>query len=205
LVAKGISANRVRLEWFGEGKLVNDCGNDVPCPETKHQLNRRSELVLEAFSDPNKQYEIPEELKELDFCDPEKIFEKIQDEIKNLPTIYFDFDKDMLRSIHEKDLERAASMLKRLPNLMLFIEGHTDQKGSVQYNQKLSERRAKSVMDYLNTRGISSRRMKSAWYGESRPIHDCAVIPCTPEMEQLNRRTELRLGKSKDLPNNLED
>ena len=201
LEAKGINADRVRLEWFGESKLVNDCGNDKPCPETKHQLNRRSELVLEAFPDPTKQHEIPQEWKGMDFCDPEKILEKIQEEIKNLPMIYFDFDKDMLRSIHEKDLERTASMLKRMPNLIVYIEGHTDQSGTELYNQNLSERRAKSVMDYLNNRGIPSSRMKSAWFGESRLIHDCNVIPCTPKMEQLNRRTELRFGKkSMDLP-----
>jgi outer membrane protein OmpA-like peptidoglycan-associated protein len=170
LGTKGINANRVRLEWFGEGKLVNDCGNDKPCPEPKHQLNRRSELVLEAFPDPTKQYEIPEELKGMDFCDPEKIFEEIQEEIKNLPSIYFDFDKDMLRSIQQKDLERTASMLKRMPNLMLQIEGHTDQSGTEHYNnQMLSVRRAKSVIDYLNTRGISQYQIKSAWFGESSP------------------------------------
>ena len=170
LGTKGINANRVRLEWFGEGKLVNDCGNDKPCPEPKHQLNRRSELVLEAFPDPTIQYEIPEELKGMDFCDPEKIFEEIQEEIKNLPSIYFDFDKDMLRSIQQKDLERTASMLKRMPNLMLQIEGHTDQSGTEHYNnQMLSVRRAKSVIDYLNTRGISQYQIKSAWFGESSP------------------------------------
>ncbi|WP_245579287.1 OmpA family protein, partial [Algoriphagus mannitolivorans] len=57
LGAKGISADRVRLEWFGESQLTNDCGNGKPCSEANHQLNRRSELVLEAFPDPTKQYE----------------------------------------------------------------------------------------------------------------------------------------------------
>ncbi|MHA7131999.1 OmpA family protein, partial [Algoriphagus namhaensis] len=119
----GISADRVRLEWFGESELINDCGNGVPCGEPEHQLNRRSELVLEAFPDPTKQYDIPKELLDQNFCDPEQIFEALQEEIREIPTIYFDFDKSMLRSVHKKELERTAIMLNRMPNLMLYIEG----------------------------------------------------------------------------------
>lgn len=193
---KGIDANRVRLEWFGESQLINDCGNGKPCSEDNHQLNRRSELVLEAFPDPTKQYEIPQELKDMNFCEPEEIFEKLQDEISEIPTIYFDFDKAMLRSVHKKELERTAIMLKRMPNLMLYIEGHTDQRGDDAYNQKLSERRAQTVKDYLKNRGIEDNRLEHQWFGETRPIHNCNEVTCTPAMHQLNRRTELRVGKS---------
>lgn len=196
LGARGISADRVRLEWFGESQLINDCGNGKPCGEDNHQLNRRSELVLEAFPDPTKQYEIPQELKDMDFCEPEDIFEKIQGEINDIPTIYFDFDKSMLRSVHKTELERTAIMLKRMPNLMLNIEGHTDQRGNEEYNKKLSERRAKVVMDYLVNRGVESNRLESQWFGKTRPIHNCDEVTCTEAMHQLNRRTELRVGKS---------
>ncbi|SDD82089.1 Outer membrane protein OmpA [Algoriphagus faecimaris] len=190
-----ISADRIRLEWFGEQNLVNDCGNGVPCSEVDHQLNRRSELVLEAFPDPTKQYDIPAELKDMDFCNPEDIFEMVQKEINDIPTIYFDFDKSMLRSVHKQDLERAAIMLQRMPNLMLFIEGHTDQRGSDEYNESLSERRADVVKEYLIKRGIEDSRMEHKWFGETKPVHDCTSGTCTEAMHQLNRRTELRVGK----------
>lgn len=191
-----IAAERIRLEWFGEQKLVNDCGNGVPCSEANHQLNRRSELVLEAFPDPTKQYDIPEALKDMDFCNPEDIFEVLNKEISDIPTIYFDFDKAMLRSVHKQELERVAIMLERMPNLMLYIEGHTDQRGSDTYNEKLSERRSKAVMDYLIKRGVTGDRMEHQWFGETRPVHDCNQVSCTSAMHQLNRRTELRVGKS---------
>lgn len=196
LGAKGINPDRVRLEWFGESQLINDCGNGKPCAEENHQLNRRSELVLEAFPDPTKQYDIPQELKEMDFCEPEDIFVKIQEEINDIPTIYFDFDKSMLRSVHKTELERTAIMLKRMPNLMLYIEGHTDQRGDGPYNQKLSERRAQTVKDYLKNRGVEDNRLESQWFGKTKPIHNCDEVTCTPAMHQLNRRTELRVGKS---------
>jgi outer membrane protein OmpA-like peptidoglycan-associated protein len=196
LGGKGINSDRIRLEWFGESQLINDCGNGKPCSETNHQLNRRSELVLEAFPDPTKQYDIPQELKDMDFCESVDIFEKIQEELNDIPTIYFDFDKSMLRSVHRTELERTAIMLKRMPNLMLYIEGHTDQRGDSDYNQKLSERRAKTVKDYLKNRGIEDNRLESQWFGKTKPIHNCAEVTCTPAMHQLNRRTELRVGKS---------
>tara|TARA_R110002072_G_scaffold135500_1_gene276952 strand:- start:184049 stop:186466 length:2418 start_codon:yes stop_codon:yes gene_type:complete len=191
-----ISGDRIRLEWFGEQGLVNNCGNGVPCPEVDHQLNRRSELILEAFPDPSKQYEIPASFKDMNFCDPETLFEEIQKELASIPTIYFDFDKSMLRSVHKKELERTAIMLKRMPNLMLYIEGHTDQRGDDAYNKPLSERRAEVVKAYLTKRGIEANRMEDTWFGETKPVNDCNEITCTEAMHQLNRRTELRVGKS---------
>ncbi|MEX2592888.1 MAG: OmpA family protein [Anditalea sp.] len=53
----GIARSRVKSEWFGEEKLLNDCGDGIPCPDAAHQINRRSELILIAFPDENKAYE----------------------------------------------------------------------------------------------------------------------------------------------------
>ncbi|WP_229800676.1 OmpA family protein [Mongoliitalea lutea] len=192
-----IGPERIRLEWYGEEQLTNDCGNGVPCPEPAHQLNRRSELVLEAFPDRDKQYEMPKELMGKDICDASDLLEAMQAELHNLPTIYFDFDKSTLRSVHRKELERTAIMLKRMSNLQLYISGHTDQRGSEEYNKGLSERRAAVVMDYLVNRGVEAARMQYEWFGKTQPINDCGAIPCTEAMHQLNRRTELRLGGMK--------
>lgn len=193
-----VGAERIRLEWYGEEQLTNDCGDGVPCPEPSHQLNRRSELVLEAFPDRDKQYELPKELMGRDVCDETSLFEALQEELNSLPTVYFDFDKSMLRSVHRKELERTAIMLKRMKNLQLYISGHTDQRGSEEYNKGLSERRAEVVKDYLINRGIEASRMEYEWFGKNMPVHDCGTVPCTEAMHQLNRRTELKLGGSKD-------
>ncbi|SMD44949.1 Outer membrane protein OmpA [Aquiflexum balticum DSM 16537] len=189
-----IPKERVRLEWFGEEKIINDCGDGIPCPETEHQLNRRSELVLEAFSDKNRQYDLPTEFMGRDICDPIDLFEAMNHEI---PTIYFDFDKASLRNIHKKELERVSLMLQRLVNLQLNITGHTDQRGNETYNMNLSERRAKAVMDYLINKGIEPGRMKSEWLGKTQPVNDCNTGDCNEAMHQLNRRTELKLQNNK--------
>lgn len=192
-----IDPSRVKLAWYGEENLVNDCGDGVPCPEVEHQLNRRSELVLEAFSDRDKVYELPKEFMGRDICDPADLFKALDEEINNVPTIYFDFDKANLRPVHKKELERVNLLLQKLSNLKLNIEGHTDQRGSEEYNMVLSERRAKIVMDYLTKKGIDPTRLKSEWMGKTQPIHDCETKDCTEEMHQLNRRTELQLINNK--------
>lgn len=192
-----IPKERVKLDWFGEEKHVNDCGDGVPCPEAEHQLNRRSELVLEAFSDKSKSYELPKEFMGRDICDPMDLFEALNAEINDVPTIYFDFDKSNLRSVHKKELERVSLLLQRLVNLQLNITGHTDQRGNEAYNMELSERRAKVVMDYLTNKGIDAKRLKSEWMGKTQPIHDCNSGDCTEAMHQLNRRTELQLKNNK--------
>lgn len=189
----GIPENRVRIDWFGKEKLANDCGDGVPCPETKHQLNRRSELVLEAFADQNKDYDLPATLFGKDLCDENALFEEIQNEMNSIPAVYFDFDKSSIRAVHEKDLERVSLMMKKLKNLQLYLSGHTDQRGNEDYNLRLAERRAKAVLEYLVQRGVEANRIEYQWFGKSKPINDCGTIPCTENMHQLNRRTELRL------------
>jgi outer membrane protein OmpA-like peptidoglycan-associated protein/tetratricopeptide (TPR) repeat protein len=189
----GISGNRVRIDWFGKEKLANDCGDGVPCPENKHQLNRRSELVLEAFTDPNKEYDLPSSLIGKNLCDETSLFKEIQNEMNSIPAVYFDFDKSSIRAVHEKDLERVSLMMKKLKNLQLYLSGHTDQRGNEDYNLKLAERRSKAVLEYLVQKGVEANRIEYKWFGKSQPINDCGAIPCTENMHQLNRRTELRM------------
>ncbi|MCH6200127.1 OmpA family protein [Aquiflexum sp. LQ15W] len=189
----GIPENRVRIEWFGKEKLANDCGDGVACPETKHQLNRRSELVLESFTDTNREYELPTALFGKDLCDASSLFEEIQNEVNSIPAVYFDFDKSTIRAVHQKDLDKVSLMMIKLKNLQLYISGHTDQRGNEDYNIKLAERRAKAVLEYLVQKGVEANRIEYKWFGKSQPINDCGTIPCTENMHQLNRRTELRL------------
>ncbi|MCS4435616.1 OmpA family protein [Aquiflexum gelatinilyticum] len=193
----GIPENRVRIDWYGKEKLTNDCGDGIPCPELKHQLNRRSELVLEAFSDSNKEYDLPASLLGKDLCDENSLFEEIQNEMNSIPVVYFDFDKSTIRAVHEKDLEKVGLTMKKLKNLQLYIAGHTDQRGNEDYNLKLAERRAKAVLEYLVQRGVESNRIEFKWFGKSQPINDCGTVPCTENMHQLNRRTELHLKGNK--------
>jgi len=89
-------------------------------------------------------------------------------------------------------LDEAVDTLKRYPNIHVEVDGHTDSVGSDAYNQKLSERRAKGVYDYLTSHGIDASRLDGPkGFGESQPID----TNDTAEGRQRNRRTELKVEK----------
>lgn len=83
--------------------------------------------------------------------------------------IFYDFDKATLRPESKTALDELAQMLRDNPNITVEMASHTDRHGSEQYNIDLSERRAKSVIDYLISVGIDPRRLQHQGYGKSRP------------------------------------
>ncbi len=105
--------------------------------------------------------------------------------------IHFDFDKYNIKPEWIPVLDEAVEILKKHPEIKVVIEGHTDSIGTVAYNQKLSERRAKSVYDYFVKKGIDPNRMKMVGYGELRPKADNK----TAEGRAINRRVELKVEK----------
>lgn len=108
----------------------------------------------------------------------------------DLKGVNFDFDKSTLRPDAVAILSEAVQILQRYPDLRVEVAGHTDSVGTDAYNQKLSERRAKAVYDYLTSNGIdSSRLVGPIGYGESRPIDTNE----TAEGRAKNRRTELNV------------
>jgi peptidoglycan-associated lipoprotein len=104
-----------------------------------------------------------------------------------LQTIYFDFDKSDLTPESISKLERIASALQEYPSVSLLAEGHADERGSSEYNMGLGENRAKSVLNYLSSYGISSNRIDITSYGEERTVQSgCSNDDC----HSLNRRVE---------------
>ena len=101
---------------------------------------------------------------------------------------YFDFDKATLKpaGIGKID-EEIVRPMKEHANLRALVEGHTDSVGSDVYNQRLSERRANAVRDYMVSRGISASRIKTKGYGEAKPI----ASNMTAEGRAKNRRVEV--------------
>jgi outer membrane protein OmpA-like peptidoglycan-associated protein len=100
--------------------------------------------------------------------------------------IVFDTGKSTIRKSSNKTLDGAVAVLKEFPTIRLRIEGHTDNVGDPQMNQKLSEDRANAVRDYLVKKGIAGDRLEAAGFGETRPVKDNA----TAEGRQSNRRID---------------
>lgn len=96
----------------------------------------------------------------------------------NLENIYFDFDKYDLREDARATLAADAKQLEGKADARVLIEGHCDERGTVEYNLALGEKRAKAAMDYLVNYGIAAARLSSVSYGEERPAdpgHDEAA------------------------------
>ena len=100
----------------------------------------------------------------------------------------FEFNSDKIAEDSYAGLNVVAEFLKETPNVSVKVEGHTDNIGAKEYNQKLSERRAKSVANYLIDKGVDSSRVTIQGYGFSKPIADNK----TEEGRAKNRRTELK-------------
>ncbi len=133
-----------------------------------------------------------------------------------IENIFYDFDRATLRPESETSLNELVKMLNDNPNVSIELGAHTDLKGSEQYNLRLSDRRARSVVDYLIKSGINPDRLQPKGYGESRPkiitkklatqypqfkegdvLDEKYINGLSPEDQeianQINRRTEFQV------------
>lgn len=106
-----------------------------------------------------------------------------------LKNIFFDYGKETLRETSFPELDRLVTLLESYPNMTIEIGGHTDSHGSLKLNTDLSEARAKSVVDYLVSKGISVSRLSYKGYAYSQPI----ATNDTEEGRQQNRRVEFKV------------
>lgn len=112
--------------------------------------------------------------------------------VVRLNNVYFDFDKWDLRPESFVELDRVVKLLMDNPTIEIEMSAHTDSWGTDEYNIKLSDNRARSVMNYILSKGISPSRIISKGYGETKPV----VPNDTYDNRQLNRRCEFTILKN---------
>lgn len=133
-----------------------------------------------------------------------------------IDNIFYDFDKATLRPESKEALNELIKMLNDNPNVTIELGSHTDRKGTNEYNERLAQRRAQSVVDYLIAGGISTDRLEAKGYGENVPkkitkklakqfdflkeedvLTEEFILNLTPEQQeiadQINRRTEFKV------------
>ena len=111
-----------------------------------------------------------------------------------LNDIYFEFDKSNITKEGAFELDKLVEAMKAKPEMVIMVKGHTDSRGSDQYNMNLSNRRAKSTVQYIISRGIAKARISGQGYGESQPKVPCGDN-CTEEQHAQNRRSEFLIVK----------
>lgn len=106
-----------------------------------------------------------------------------------LSDVMFDYDRDELRQEARQKLEANARFLKEYPQFKIALEGHADERGTVEYNLALGHKRANNARAFLDTMGVEHDRLQATTYGEERPV-------CTDRQEscwQLNRRVHFEI------------
>lgn len=135
------------------------------------------------------------EVEESDSIEPEIATVEAPSERVVLRPVYFGYDKYGLDNMAKQKLNVVVDVLQEYENLKLFIIGHTDSKGSFEYNKKLSGRRAQSVVNYLVAKGVDRKRLETKAQSESKPaaINSYENGSDCPEGRKLNRRVEFKL------------
>lgn len=112
--------------------------------------------------------------------------------------LLYDFDKSFIRPDAAIELDKLVKCMTEYPEMIVEIGSHTDCRASKRYNEKLSDRRAKSAREYVISKGIEPYRIFGKGYGETKLLNGCACEPtnksdCSEDEHQLNRRTEFRI------------
>jgi outer membrane protein OmpA-like peptidoglycan-associated protein/tetratricopeptide (TPR) repeat protein len=112
-------------------------------------------------------------------------------EILDIPIIYFDLDKSFIRKDAAFELEKVLAVMNQYPKMKIDVRSHTDSRQTKEYNQRLSERRAKSTIAWLIRNGISPDRITGRGYGETQLVNKCADgVKCSEAEHQMNRRSQ---------------
>lgn len=119
------------------------------------------------------------------------ITDGISSDLLNLNHIYYDFDQHYIRKDAKPELDKVVDFMYRNPSIILELRSHTDSRGTHEYNQALSERRAQSALNFIIGRGIDASKISAKGFGETQLTNECSDgIPCDDSKHQNNRRTE---------------
>ena len=133
--------------------------------------------------------------EELPGAQVERVGEGIQVTFDENSGVTFALNSADLTPEAEGNLDKIAEVFLEFPDTDLMIEGHTDSTGPEDYNMKLSERRAKSVFNYLKSKGVASSRMSMTAFGETAPRYDNE----TKEGQAKNRRVEIGISANEEM------
>lgn len=185
----------------GNYQLVLDKNDKIPANAVVSLAKPNGKIIqtLEKNTEGKFTYEIPklDEIEEDDSYFNLQYFSKSSEkEITITANIYFPAGSAELSKDAQNIVYQVLVSLNQYPNLMVIISAHTDSRGDDASNLQLSERRAKSSVDYLITNGIDPKRVTGKGFGETKILNKCKNgVECTEEEHKINRRTEFKFIK----------
>jgi outer membrane protein OmpA-like peptidoglycan-associated protein len=209
--------NKVALRGTAMNKAYN---TPIPGAEIRIKDEASKEILYvttdekgnyECFVNPNRNYSYT--VTKNDKVSPEKLFNtnngaapKLDLHVPDLPVpliegavirlanIYYNFNDATLRPDARQDLDALVQLLKTYPEMDIEIGSHTDSRGDSIYNANLSQRRAESVVLYLQAKGVPTKQLTAKGYGESALRNNCKDgTTCTEPEHQVNRRVEFKI------------
>jgi len=180
-------------------RLDGDPDKIVGVNEVKVIINGSPKRALRSQADGLFRFDIPKPvgngLKKEEVKDVIPVLTKEEQEIlkKAFDNLEFESGKDIIKPESFASLDELAELMKKKPDWLLRVSGHTDNVGKAPANMKLSEKRAKAVKAYLVKQGINESRIITEWFGQTKPI----APNTTPEGRQKNRRVEMLILENK--------
>jgi len=179
--ANGNKISSKTTDSEGKAEFIIECEKNTELEVVLEDYNSKK-VAVKGTSE--EEIEVPIYLDEI-----EKII--VEDKIVLNP-IYFDFDKSNITAQAAFELDKLVQIMNKYPNMVVDVVSHTDNRGPDSYNEGLSERRAKTTVQYVISKGISESRISGAGKGEKEPKVDCTG-GCTKEQHQENRRSEFTI------------
>ncbi len=173
MIRKGLS---ILIVIFCFGVILSGCPKktvvkEEPSVKSAEESEARSEARKEAKeADRIREEEVRKEFEKSLVAQKTPGIEGVVHESKMLKDIHFEFDKYNIRPEDAGILKENSALLKKYPGMKFQIEGHCDERGTVEYNLALGERRANSTKKYLVSLGIEPSRISTISYGEERPL-----------------------------------
>jgi len=172
------------------GKKEKYLDGDTIVNTSGKELIVKADLILHAKRDTTKKMEVGDDIGQI---------LRLDQSILNQP-IYFDFDKYNLRPDAVTELTKIVEVMNEYPNIVVELRSYTDCRGTEQYNQVLSDKRAKVSAWFIKARITKPERIYGKGYGETNLVNRCAcegdvVSDCTEDEHQKNRRTEFIITK----------
>jgi outer membrane protein OmpA-like peptidoglycan-associated protein/tetratricopeptide (TPR) repeat protein len=200
LIAANVTDNKTGKVLAGAmATLYDNQGNKLSSKPTNAEgvvefiveCETETELEVTMNEYESKKVTIPgsseEEVNVAVALDPIEVIVK-EDEVVLNP-IFFEYDKSNVTAQAAFELDKLIQVMNKYPDMVIYATSHTDSRGSASYNEKLSDRRAKTTVQYIISKGIDTTRISGAGKGENELAVDCGT-DCSEEQHQSNRRSE---------------